>query len=236
MHRLLRREHGPRPWSRQGSSLDVLVRAMLSQNTSWKNAREGYRRLKRDLPSWTAVERAPLEQVQSLIGVCGLGRQRAVRLQALLVKLRADFGRPTIEPLRKLPVKEAADYLHGLHGIGPRTVNVTLLFAFDAPIFPVDNGILRILKRSGLVPRLAGDDEARAMVETHVAGPKRHELHVLLYGHGSSVCGPRKPRCDHCCLQPICTTGRRKLPRGSTVPFRLARQPGDGLPTDTAAA
>src|SRR5215207_5413358 len=85
---LLRRMYGRRSYTPQGRGLNVLVEAMLSQNTNMANSTRGYRALRRRFPTWTKVMNAPMEDVQRQIAICGLARMRAHRLQALLRRVR----------------------------------------------------------------------------------------------------------------------------------------------------
>src|SRR4051812_25247593 len=72
------------PPIKPGTGLDMLIEAMLSQNTNMINAQRGYRMLRRRFKSWTAVMNADVGEVQREIAICGLARMRARRLQALL--------------------------------------------------------------------------------------------------------------------------------------------------------
>ena len=194
--RRLESEYGPHEWSPRGRPLDVLVSVVLSQNTSWTNAKEGFRRLKRDLPTWEKVLAAPVAEVQRPIGVCGLGRMRAFRLQAMLRRIKAERGRLSLAFVGRMPVGEAAAYLSGFHGVGPKTVACTLLFAFGMPVFPVDNGILRVVRRLGVVRAKIKDAEAAAIVERATTPAMRYPLHVLTYRLAKDACRPKNPKCE----------------------------------------
>src|SRR3954466_11068003 len=76
-----------------GAGLDVLIEAMLSQNTNMSNARRGYRMLRRKFPTWTQVVNAPVAEVQREIAICGLARMRARRLQNLLRTIKEQQGK-----------------------------------------------------------------------------------------------------------------------------------------------
>src|SRR5687768_8454653 len=89
----LERMYGRRAWTPNGSGLDTLVEAMLSQNTNMANASRGYRQLRRQFRSWNQVLAAPVHEVQRCIAICGLARMRARRLQDLLARIRAERKR-----------------------------------------------------------------------------------------------------------------------------------------------
>ena len=240
--RRLEAEHGPREWQPRGRPLDVFVSVILSQNTSWTNAREGFRRLKRDWPTWEKAMAAPVEGVRRSIAVCGLGRMRAGRLQALLRRVKAERGRLSLAFVGRMDVDEAAAYLASFHGVGPKTVACTLLFAFGMPVFPVDNGILRVVRRLGIVRNKARDAEASEVVERATTPSTRYPLHVLTYRHAKDVCRPKNPHCDECVLLELCPTGKRRVkhapPPNEPVarPKRLSRSISAGLVRDGDAA
>ena len=91
---LLERMHGRQSFEPTGKGLDMLVEAMLAQNTNLANAASGYKQLRRALPTWKKVLDAPIDEVQRHIAICGLARMRARRLQALLARIKADHGAP----------------------------------------------------------------------------------------------------------------------------------------------
>src|SRR5678815_876965 len=78
----LRRMYGQRTFVREGSGLDTLIEAMLSQNTNMANASRGFKQLRRQFPTWSKVLAAPVHELQRCIAICGLARMRARRLQA----------------------------------------------------------------------------------------------------------------------------------------------------------
>jgi endonuclease III len=200
----------PRP--RRGAGLDTLVEAMLSQNTNMTNARRGYRMLRRRFANWADVMRAPVGDVQREIAVCGLARMRARRLQDLLRKIEADRGGTlSIDFLAKRPAEEAFEYLLGFFGIGPKTAAFTLLFGFGHPVLPVDNGVLRVLRRLRLVRPKARDLEAEQVLSPLITPGNHYATHVLLFRHAKERCRVRNPKCDECKLLALCPHGKRRV-------------------------
>ena len=210
--------YGRLAWVPRGSGLDVLVEAMLSQNTNMANSRRGYRQLRRELPTWPKVLAAPVEHVQRQIAICGLARQRARRLQVLLAKIKADHpggrGKLNLDWLADRPVAEAAAYLRSFHGVGPKSAAFTLLFGFNRPVLPVDNGILRVARRLRLVRANAEADEAEQALAPLVPRGSHYAAHVLLFRHAKVRCRPKNPKCDQCLLLRLCPHGRRWVKHG----------------------
>jgi endonuclease-3 len=209
--RLLIRMYRPvaPPRSYRGAGLDNLIEAMLSQNTNGINAARGYRMLRRRFSSWTKVMNAPRYEVQREIAICGLARMRARRLQALLAAIKQQRGALSIDFLANEPTDTAFDYLMSFHGVGPKTAAFTLLFAFGHAVLPVDNGILRIVRRLRLVRGKARDLEADRVLSPLIAKGSHYAMHVLLFRHAKQRCRPKNPRCDECALLKMCPHGQR---------------------------
>jgi endonuclease III len=105
----------------------------------------------------------------------------------------------------------AFEYLMSFHGIGPKTAAFTLLFAFHRPVVPVDNGVLRVLRRLRLVRSKARDLECERTISPIVANGAHYATHVLLFRHSKQRCRPTNPRCDDCDLLPLCPHGQRVI-------------------------
>jgi endonuclease-3 len=207
----LQRTHGRQKWESDGPCLDVLVRNMLAQNTNWVNADNGYKQLRRQFPSWSAVMRADVSEVQRQIAVCGLARMRARRLQAILHEIKRQHGKLCLQHLADQPAEQAYAYLMSFFGIGPKTATCTLLFAFGTPLFPIDNGILRVLRRLRLVRPKAREEEAAQTIIRHTSPRQRYPLHVVSFMHARKFCRPKNPKCDECQLVDLCPHGKRRL-------------------------
>src|SRR5947209_266182 len=111
--RALIKMHGPvtAPTPRRGAGLDMLIAAMLAQNTNMANATRGYRMLRRRFSTWAKVMDASVDDVQREIAICGLARMRARRLQAMLRTIKEQRGNLSIDFLAKVPGDEAFEYL-----------------------------------------------------------------------------------------------------------------------------
>lgn len=216
---LLREAYGGRPVRRWGNGVEVLVETILSQNTSNRNSGAAYRQLRRRFGTWGEVAEAPVEEVERWIRVAGLSRIKAPRIQAILRQVRAERGRITLEFLRRGTVEEAIAYLKRFKGIGPKTIDCLLLFAFGMPVFPVDTHIHRIARRLKWIGPKVSAEQAHEVLEPAVPPPHRYEMHVLLIEHGRRTCKALNPRCGRCVLLRWCAYGRQRvkaggLPRG----------------------
>jgi endonuclease-3 len=204
--------YGPRAYERAGSGVDVLVRATLSQNTNGSNSERGYRMLRRRFPTWEQVADAPVREVQREIAICGLARVRSYRLQAMLKRIRDERGGAIdLEWLADESPEHAFEYLMSFRGVGPKTAALVMLFGFGMAILPVDNGILRVVKRLRLVRSKARDLEAERVLSPVMARGSHYALHVLTFEHAKEKCRPRNPKCDECQLVDECPFGQRRL-------------------------
>jgi endonuclease-3 len=206
----LRREYG-RPILRpHGRPVDELILTVLSQNTNDRNRDVAWARLKERFPSWSAVRKAPVSEIEDAIRPGGLGPTKAVRIGHILEAL----GDDDLGWLADAPLEEARDYLCELPGVGRKTAACVLLFALGRPEVPVDTHVYRVASRLGLLRPGASFDEAHdEMLRLGLTPEDSYEVHVLLIRHGRRTCNARAPRCPECPLRRMCPEGRRRLAR-----------------------
>ena len=208
--RRLRKAYGRRPWKCWGKGVDVLVDTILSQSTSNRNSDAGYRQLRRRFRTWNQVADAPVEEVERAIRVSGLSRQKAPRIQAILRQIKADRGRIDLQHLAATDEQLAYDYLTSFRGVGPKTANCVLLFAFGMGVFPVDTHIHRIARRLKLIGATTTAAQAHDLLKPMIRPKDRYEMHVLLIEHGRRTCRAINPRCAECALLEVCPYGQSR--------------------------
>ena len=207
-YRRLHDRYGPQGWWPAESPFEVIVGALLMQQTTWARVEEAIRRLREaGLLDVRALAAAPVGTIRSHVRVAGLHRTKPARLKAfcrhLLEAADGDlatyFDRPTAEVRTGLLAQD---------GVGPETADSILLYAGGLPSFVVDAYTVRIGSRMGILSTDAYEDVQR-IFETRVprdVGTYR-EFHALLVAHAKASCRPR-PRCDGCVLRDLCDTGR----------------------------
>ncbi|MCS7172100.1 MAG: endonuclease III [Armatimonadetes bacterium] len=207
--------YGPPRIPVPGDPVGVLVRALLSQNTSDRNSDQAFRRLRARFHTWSGVRDAPPHTVETLIRPAGLSAVRARRIQALLRILPVVRGEPSLAFVGDMPVEEAKAWLLGQTGIGPKTAAIVLLFGLGIPAFPVDTHVYRVARRIGLLPAGMSREAAHGWMEALVPPERYAPFHLLLVRHGRELCRARVPRCGGCPVQESCafftgqTAGRR---------------------------
>ena len=190
--------------SHRGSPVDVLVATILSQATTDKLSSRAFQALKSTFPRWEDLLSAPAEDLEELIAVGGLQREKAKKLKAVLWRLQEDFGKVSLDDAAGWPLERAYGYLLSLPGVGPKTAACVLGFGFGSPAFPVDTHVLRMAKRLGLVPEKWGAAKTQMALEKATPPDIRMPLHVMMIRHGREVCSARKPRCGVCPLRSSC--------------------------------
>lgn len=217
--------YGPQHWwpaSAEGGPFEVMVGAILTQNTAWVNVERAIANLRAaHALSPIALRRLSAPEIGRLIYSSGYYNAKATKLKALAEHL-AGYE----DDLERFFSRETADLrreLLSLHGIGDETADSIILYAAGKPIFVVDAYTRRILRRLGLGPvgESYADYRAYFMDNLPADAPLFNEYHGLLVRHGKEVC--RKiPRCAECCLKTACPfaegreTPRYRVPLPST--------------------
>jgi endonuclease-3 related protein len=201
---------GPQHWWPGKSPFEVIVGAILTQNTSWINAESAISNLRREgLLSPTAIEQVPLRRLQSLIRASGYFRQKAHKLKAFCRFLRAEFG-GSLKRMFEAPTMMLREKLLGVFGIGPETADSILLYAGDHAVFVVDAYTTRLLSRHGWSHEKAKYDDVRWMFERQFPGNAKrfNEFHALIVNTGKTFCRTRDPLCGECPLGRYLEEGR----------------------------
>jgi endonuclease-3 len=202
--RRLAKQYG-RPRARaSGDPLDLLVSAILSQNTTDKNSDQAYRGLRRVYPSWKRLALARPRAVEKVIKSAGLGRLKAKRLIDVLRRIEKERGRASLRFLHEMATPEALEYLTSFKGIGLKTACVVLAFACRRDIFPVDTHVARVSGRLGLVPGGTSADRVHHLLEEAIAPGEKVSLHLNLVRFGREVCQALRPRCGQCFMKDLC--------------------------------
>lgn len=194
---------GPQSWWPGETPFEVMVGAVLTQNTAWINVERAIVRLKEaGLLDASTLAALPLDELGSLIQSAGYFNVKARRLQALCQALVAGGGEPA---LGRRTTGELRAWLLGIHGIGPETADDILLYAFARPVFVVDAYTRRIFERLGLLAGGEGYEAIRVAFEGALPAEVGlfNEYHALLVRQGKEVCRTR-PRCRDCALAVGC--------------------------------
>jgi len=202
--------YGPQGWWPADTPFEVIVGALLMQQTAWRNVEAAIRDLKAaGLFDPPAIAAARIPILRRHVRVAGLFRTKPVRLKAFCRHLLERSGGDLARYFDR-PIDEVRADLLAQEGVGPETADSILLYAGGHPVFVVDAYTVRIGRRIGWFDTDAYET-IRRQFETHLprdVGLYR-EYHALLVAHAKAVCRP-KPRCAECPVQTLCDVGRRR--------------------------
>ena len=201
--RILKEEYGT-PEMDEIDPLDLLIRTILSQNTSDTNSLRAFANLKRQYGDYESLLSARAEEVAESIREGGLAEIKARRIQEVLLRINRDRGAMDIRFLGEMDKDAAMSYLLALPGVGPKTASIVLLFAFGMPFMPVDTHVYRVSRRLGLVPENLSPEKAQKALEGIVPPESYHSFHLNLIRHGRLICRARRPRHEECALRECC--------------------------------
>jgi endonuclease-3 related protein len=194
--------HGPQHWWPGRSAFEVIVGAILTQNTSWTNVEPAIRNLRREeLLTPRAMETVSLARLARLIRSSGYFRQKAKKLKCFVRFLRSEYG-GSLTRMFRTPTAALREKLLAVHGIGPETADSILLYAGEHPVFVVDAYTRRLLERHQLATPAQSYEEIRRLFEGSLPGdaPLYNEFHALIVRTGKEYCLTRNPRCSECPL------------------------------------
>jgi endonuclease-3 len=184
--------------------LDELVLTILSQSTSDANCYRAWEALRSRYRGWEEVLEAPVGEVEETIRPAGLSKQKSATILAVLARLRSEHGSLALDHIGAMDDAEALEYLTSFKGVGVKTAACVLCFSMGRDVIPVDTHVHRIARRLRLVPKGVSAIRTHEILNDLVPPELRYELHVLLIGHGRTVCVARGPRCGECVVSDRC--------------------------------
>jgi endonuclease-3 related protein len=203
--------HGPQHWWPAQTPFEVMVGAILTQNTAWTNVERAIASLKAaDALTPHALRTLPLNELALLVRPSGYFNMKAKKLRALGEYL-GRYGDDLDTLFSSKPLDELRAEVLSVYGVGPETADSILLYAGVLPVFVVDAYTVRILSRLGLLDGPAPYDQVQSLFQRALPldAALFNEFHALFVVHGKDVCRARSPLCGGCPLVTVCATGRR---------------------------
>src|SRR3984893_15279968 len=172
---------GPQHWWPGRTAFEVIVGAILTQNTSWTNVELAIRNLRREkLLTPRAMASVSLARLARLVRSSGYFRQKAKKLKCFVHFLRSEYG-GSLTRMFRTPTAALREKLLEVHGIGPETADSILLYAGEHPVFVVDAYTRRMLERHQLATPRHSYEEIRQLFESNLTpdAPLYNEFHAL---------------------------------------------------------
>jgi endonuclease-3 related protein len=201
----LRQALGHQNWWPAHSPFEVMVGAVLTQNTNWKNVEDAIEKLREaGLLDPSAMNEVSAENLQELVRPAGYYRQKSARLKRLAawVKERHVVGDTELGALKWEDTSTLREELLSINGIGPETADSILLYALDKAVFVVDTYTVRIMARHELIDPTCGYGEIQEEFQ-HRLPPDVEifkDYHAQLVEVGKRFCKKTSPRCEECPL------------------------------------
>jgi len=212
VYQRLFRAYGPQYWWPGETPFEVIVGAVLTQNTAWSNVEKALANLKAAevLDAERIIALSP-QRLAHWLTPSGYFNIKAQRLRNLCAWY---LSQGAFQQLRRWHTKRLRKALLSVNGVGFETADDILLYAFKRPVFVIDAYTRRIFARLGLVDHTAPYEHLRQLFqETLTEGQGAtsrqrqvalyNEYHALIVIHGKEICRQR-PRCAQCCLRARC--------------------------------
>ena len=183
-----------------GDPFSILIGTILSARTKDENTAKVVRRLFARYRTAKALAEARVEEVEEVIRSIGFYHVKARRIIDVASIIQECFG-------GKVP--DDIDTLVELPGVGRKTANCVLVYAFEKPAIPVDIHVHRISNRLGLVDTKRPEDTEDALRRSI---PRKYwlEINDTFVMYGQNICKPVSPMCHVCGIRDSCKYYTRK--------------------------
>lgn len=172
----------------------ILIACLLSLRTKDKNTRIASEKLFYVADTPEKISRIPIKRLERLIFSSGHYKKKASTIKHVSdVLIKKHMGK----------VPRTKQELLDIRGIGPKTANIVLAFAYKKNVIPVDVHCHRIPNRLGLV-KTKNPEETEKKLEEIL--PKKHwrEFNAIFVQFGQTICQPVSPKCSVCVIKKYC--------------------------------
>jgi endonuclease-3 len=192
-------------WSlSEGDPFQVLIRTVLSQRTRDENTDRAAKRLFSRYGTPEEIVKARVEEIEGLIRPSGFYRVKSRKVKEISREIMERFGGR---------VPDDIEDLVSLPGVGRKTANCVLVYAYRVPALPVDTHLHRIPNRIGLIKTRNPEESERELMKIV---PRKHWIVIneLFVKFGQRICKPIKPECYRCPIVDLCRFERKNLNPG----------------------
>lgn len=204
IYKRLYKFYGPQGWWPGRTRFEVIVGAILTQNTAWSNVEKAITNLKKEKKlSPVKLKEIKTAALARLIRPAGYYNVKAKRLKSFMKFLYSRYG-GNLGNLSSENTGDLGKVLLGVNGIGPETCDSILLYAFKRPVFVVDAYTKRVFSRHGF---FGADTDYHAVQDLFMRGLPEderlyNEYHALIVRLAKDFC-KSNPLCKNCVLRKI---------------------------------
>lgn len=194
---------GHQKWWPGDTPFEIMVGAILTQNTSWTNVEKAIQNLKREkVLTPEALNRISHERLAALLKPAGYFNVKAKRLKNFIDFLFYEY-QGDLRRMKKEPGNILREKLLAVNGVGPETADSILLYALNKPFFVIDAYTKRIFSRHRILKFENPYELWRSLFETSL--PRKvslfNDFHAQIVAVGKRFCKTRNPDCSSCPLK-----------------------------------
>lgn len=202
-YRLLYDHFGPQNWWPGDTPFEIMVGAILTQNTNWSNVQKAIDNLKtEDLLTYHSLSQLSAYEIAQMIRPAGYYNLKAQRLRNLFDMVATIYD-GDLELFLGDDLGTARENLLAVKGVGPETADSILLYACGHPVFVVDMYTHRVFSRHNMVEEETDYQTIQHVFTTHLPEDMQlfNEFHALIVRVAVTFCKKTKPLCEKCPLQ-----------------------------------
>ncbi len=183
----------------KGDPFAILIGTILSARTKDENTAKVVKKLFARYKTAKKLASANTKDIEKIIRSIGFYHVKAKRIIEVAKIIQSQYG-------GKVP--DNLDELVKMPGVGRKTANCVLVYAFEKPAIPVDIHVHRISNRLGLVNTKTPEETEFALIEKI---PKKYwlEINDTFVMYGQNICKPISPMCNVCKIRKLCKYYKR---------------------------
>ena len=199
VYEILFKRYGPQYWWPAETLDEILIGAILTQNTAWKNVEKAIQNLKENnVLTLSNISNLPTSDLENIIKPAGFYKVKSRYLKSFAVNMKG-------KNIKDMNLAKARKFLLKIVGIGPETADTILLYGYQKPVFVIDAYTRRICSRIGICNTDISYSKLQSLFlkSLPLKTSLFNEYHALLVKH-AKVCCRSKPLCENCNLKSYC--------------------------------
>jgi endonuclease-3 related protein len=202
IYKTLFKYYGPQHWWPGEIPFEIMIGAILTQNTSWRNVELAINNLKeKDLLTPQGINKMSIQRLRKLIRPAGFFNIKAERIRTFVGYFLKEY-KGNIRKMQKEGTSFLREKILAIKGIGPETCDSILLYALEKPVFVVDAYTRRVFSRHNIISEEATYSEIQLVFEKNLKRDANlfNEFHALIVRLAKDKCKAKEYDCESCPL------------------------------------